>query len=197
MLRRCRINDRIDRLHLHAAHNRTAETVVRLVDFAQTTSAVPSELFDLVHEAYLCLMKQQPMEFENRAHFFAVCAQWMRRILTDFARSRRYQKRGGGAPHIPLDEALVVGSQADSGLVELDDALKKLALVDERKSRVVELRFFGGLTQTEISEQVGVSQMHVSRLLTASLGRLRERAMAGPLAKPTGGPCAERTTEPL
>jgi RNA polymerase sigma-70 factor (ECF subfamily) len=117
----------------------------------------------LINEVYLRLIDARQMDWQNRTHFFAVCAQWMRRILTDFARSRRYQKRGGGAPHIPLDEALVVGSQADSGLVELDDALKKLALIDERKSRVVELRFFGGLEVKETAEVLNVSSETVMR----------------------------------
>jgi RNA polymerase sigma factor (TIGR02999 family) len=87
----------------------------------------------------------------------------MRRILTDFARSRRYQKRGGGVAHMPLDEALVVGSQPDRELVELDDALKRLMLVDERKSRVVELRFFGGLDVKETAEVLKVSPETVMR----------------------------------
>ena len=117
----------------------------------------------LINEVYLRLIDAQRMDWQNRAHFFAVCAQLMRRILTDFARSRRYQKRGGGAAHMPLDEALVVGSQADSELVELDEALKKLALFDERKSRVVELRFFGGLEVKETAEVLCVSPETVMR----------------------------------
>jgi RNA polymerase sigma factor (TIGR02999 family) len=117
----------------------------------------------LINEVYLRLIDARRMDWQNRAHFFAVCAQLMRRILTDFARSRRYQKRGGGAAHMPLDEALVVGSQADSELVELDEALKKLALVDERKSRVVELRFFGGLEVKETAEVLNVSSETVMR----------------------------------
>jgi RNA polymerase sigma factor (TIGR02999 family) len=117
----------------------------------------------LINEVYLRLIDARRMDWQNRAHFFAVCAQLMRRILTDFARSRRYQKRGGGAAHMPLDEALVVGSQADSELVELDEALKKLALLDERKSRVVELRFFGGLEVKETAEVLCVSPETVMR----------------------------------
>jgi len=117
----------------------------------------------LINEVYLRLIDARRMDWQNRAHFFAVCAQLMRRILTDFARSRRYQKRGGGAVHMPLDEALVVGSQADSELVELDEALKKLALFDERKSRVVELRFFGGLEVKETAEVLCVSPETVMR----------------------------------
>jgi RNA polymerase sigma-70 factor, ECF subfamily len=93
----------------------------------------------LINEVYLRLIDVKRMDWQNRAHFFAVCAQLMRRILTDFARSRRYQKRGGGAPHTPLDEALVVSSQPGMDLVALDDALKRLALVDERKARVFDI----------------------------------------------------------
>ncbi|HVO80407.1 MAG TPA: sigma-70 family RNA polymerase sigma factor [Terriglobales bacterium] len=117
----------------------------------------------LVNEVYLRLIDARRMDWQNRAHFFGVCAQLMRRILTDFARSRRYQKRGGGAAHMTLDEALVVGPEPDRELVELDEALKKLALVDERKSRVVELRFFGGLDVRETAEVLKVSPETVMR----------------------------------
>lgn len=117
----------------------------------------------LINEVYVRLVDAKRMDWQNRAHFFAVCAQLMRRILTDFARSRRYQKRGGGAAHMPLDEAHVVGLQPDSELVELDEALKKLALVDERKSRVVELRFFGGLDVRETAVVLNVSSETVMR----------------------------------
>jgi RNA polymerase sigma-70 factor (ECF subfamily) len=117
----------------------------------------------LINEVYLRLIDAARMDWQNRAHFFAVCAQLMRRILTDFARSRSYQKRGGGAAHMPLDEALVVGSQPDSELVELDEALTKLALVDERKSQVVELRFFGGLDVKETAAVLNVSSETVMR----------------------------------
>jgi RNA polymerase sigma factor (TIGR02999 family) len=117
----------------------------------------------LINEVYLRLIDARRMDWQSRAHFFAVCAQLMRRILTDFARSRRYQKRGGGVAHMPLDEALVAGSQADTELVELDEALKKLALVDERKSRVVELRFFGGLEVKETAQVLKVSSETVMR----------------------------------
>ncbi|MBZ5719178.1 MAG: sigma-70 family RNA polymerase sigma factor [Acidobacteriia bacterium] len=117
----------------------------------------------LINEVYLRLIDARRMDWQNRAHFFAVCAQLMRRILTDFARSRRYHKRGGGAAHIPLNEALVVGSQPDSDLVVLDDALRRLSLVDERKSRVVELRFFGGLDVKETAAVLKVSNETVMR----------------------------------
>ena len=99
----------------------------------------------LINEVYLRLIDIRRIDWQNRAHFFALCAQLMRRILTDFARARHYQKRGGAVPHVPFDEALWYLHKPDTDLVALDDALKSLALVDERKSRVVELRFFGGL----------------------------------------------------
>jgi RNA polymerase sigma-70 factor, ECF subfamily len=117
----------------------------------------------LINEVYLRLIDAKSTDWQNRAHFFAVCAQLMRRILTDFARSRRYQKRGGGAAHMPLDEAVVVGSEPDSDLVALDDALKRLTLADERKGRVVELRFFGGLDIKETAEVLKVSNETVMR----------------------------------
>ena len=117
----------------------------------------------LINEVYLRLLGAKPVEWQNRAHFFGVCAQMMRRILTDFARSRRYQKRGGGAAHLSLDEALVVGAQPDGDLLALDEALKRLALVDERKGRVVELRFFGGLDVRETAEVLKVSEETVLR----------------------------------
>src|SRR5215469_15272791 len=117
----------------------------------------------IINEVYLRLIDVKRMDWQNRAHFFAVCAQLMRRILTDFARSRRYQKRGGGAAHMPLDEDLVVGSQPDRDLIELDEALKKLSIVDERKGRVVELRFFGGLDVEETARVLNVSPGTVMR----------------------------------
>ena len=117
----------------------------------------------LVNELYLRLVRTQGMDWQNRAHFFGICAQLMRRILTDFARSRHYHKRGGGAPHLSLNEALVVGKPPHGDLLALDDALKRLALVDERKERVVELRFFGGLNVRETAEVLKVSQETVLR----------------------------------
>ena len=117
----------------------------------------------LINEVYVRLIDAKRMDWQNRTHFFAVCAQLMRRILTDFARARHYQKRGGGVHQMPLDEALVVSSQPDSNLVALDDALKRLALVDERKACVVGLRFFGGLDVKETAEVLKVSDETVMR----------------------------------
>jgi len=117
----------------------------------------------LIHETYLRLVDVRRVEWQDRAHFLAVCAQLMRRILIDFARSRGYQKRGGAAPHVNFDEKLVVTAEPDFNLVALDDALKRLAQVDERKSKVVELRFFGGLDVKETAEVMKVSADTVMR----------------------------------
>jgi RNA polymerase sigma factor (TIGR02999 family) len=103
------------------------------------------------------------MDWKNRAHFFAVCAQLMRRILTDFARSRRSLKRGGDRASIPLDESLLTGRGSPAEFVALDDALNSLAVLDERKTRVVELRFFGGLSVRETAEVLKVSSETVLR----------------------------------
>jgi RNA polymerase sigma factor (TIGR02999 family) len=117
----------------------------------------------LVNEAYLQLVDCKRIDWKDRAHFFAVSAQMMRRILVDFARSRGYQKRGGGMPNLSLDDAPSVGNEPDANLVALDDALNTLASVDERKSKVVELRFFGGLSIEETAEVLRVSVETVVR----------------------------------
>ena len=117
----------------------------------------------LIHETYLRLVDVQEIKWQNRAHFLAICAQLMRRILIDFARSRGYQKRGGAAPHVNFDEAVLVTAQPDFNLVALDDALNQLAVVDVRKSKVVELRFFGGLGVKETAEVMKVSADTVMR----------------------------------
>ena len=117
----------------------------------------------LIHEAYLRLIDAKHARLENRAHFFAVASRLMRQILVDFARSRGYQKRGGGAHQVSLDEALVIGQPRDEDLIALDEALAGLAGVDERKSRVVEMRFFGGLTEAETAEALKVSPETIRR----------------------------------
>ena len=117
----------------------------------------------LIHETFLRLVDIERVEWRDRAHFLAVCAQFMRRILIDFARSRAYQKRGGAAPHVNFDEKLVVTAEPDFNLVALDDALHRLAEVDERKSKVVELRFFGGLDVKETAEVMKISPETVMR----------------------------------
>jgi RNA polymerase sigma-70 factor (ECF subfamily) len=117
----------------------------------------------LVHEAYLRLIDSSRVRWQNRAHFFAVSAQLMRRILVDFARSRRYLKRGGEAQHVSLGEALDIAEARGAALIALDDALLALARIDERKSRVVELRYFGGLSVEETAETLKVSTETVKR----------------------------------
>lgn len=111
----------------------------------------------LVNEAYLRLIDQNQVHWRNRAHFFGVAAQLMRRILIDHARSHRYAKRGGGARELSLDETAPLADQPAADLVALDDALTSLAVLDQRKCRIVELRFFGGLSVEETAEVVGVS----------------------------------------
>jgi len=117
----------------------------------------------LVNEAYLRLIDVQHVDWQNRAHFLAMSARLMRRILVDYARSKGYQKRGGGAMKVTFDEGLPVVVEPALDLVALDDALKALATVDERKSRVIELRFFGGLSVEETANVLAVSPETVMR----------------------------------
>lgn len=116
----------------------------------------------LVHEAYLRLVDLQGVGWRDRTHFFAVAARMMRRILVDFARARHYQKRAGGE-RVSLDESLVLAEQPGAELVALDDALNQLAAIDDRKSRVVELRYFGGLRVEETAEALSISPETVMR----------------------------------
>ena len=116
----------------------------------------------LVNEAYLRLVDYERMEWQNRAHFFAVSAQVMRRILVDHAR-RRNLKRGGGVEHVALEEAAVVGGGQGPDLVALDDAMNALAQIDPRKVQVVEMRFFGGLSVEETAEVLKISAITVKR----------------------------------
>lgn len=137
------VHDELQRLaHRYMAGERRGRTI-------QTTA--------LVNEAYLRLVDCRRVRWQNRAHFFAVSAQLMRRILVDFARSRGYQKRGAGARRLSLEKSPDIFERADPDLVALDDALNALAAIDPRKSQVVELRFFGGLTAEETAEVLKVS----------------------------------------
>jgi RNA polymerase sigma-70 factor (ECF subfamily) len=117
----------------------------------------------LINEAYLKLVDQQNVKWQNRAHFFAMAAQVMRHILVDHARTRNYAKRGGGAPKLPLDEAAALTAQRAGQLIALDDALTDLASLDERKSQIIELRFFGGLSLEETAEVMKISPSTVQR----------------------------------
>jgi len=116
----------------------------------------------LVNEAYLRLIDTAGMQWQNRAHFYALAAKLMRHILVDFARSRNELKRGGDVPHFSLDEALTISEERTAALIELDQALTKLATLNERHSRIVELRFFVGLTEPEIAEVLRISPRTVS-----------------------------------
>ena len=116
----------------------------------------------LVNEAYMRLVDYKGMQWQNRAHFFAVSAQLMRRILVEHAR-RHNLKRGGGVQHVSLEETAVVGGERDADLVALDDALNALAQLDARKVQVVEMRFFGGLSVEETAEVLKVSSVTVMR----------------------------------
>jgi RNA polymerase sigma-70 factor, ECF subfamily len=117
----------------------------------------------LVNEAYVRLIDWKNVRWQNRAHFFGVSAQLMRRILVDFARSRGYQKRGGGVNAVDLDEAAVITEDKGTDMVALDEALNALAKLDERQSKVVELKFFGGLSIDEIAAVLKVSEGTVKR----------------------------------
>jgi len=137
----------------------------------------------LVNEAYLKLIDSRQVNWQNRAHFFAISAQLMRRILVDFARSRGYQKRGGGAHQITLHDEFVGAHERGRDVLALDDALTALAEVDPRKSKVVELRFFGGLSVEETAEVLKVCPDTVLRdwrmakaWLGRELGAEKERA---------------------
>src|SRR5262245_58199624 len=129
----------------------------------------------LVNEAYLRLVDHENIAWQNRAHFFGVAAQAMRRILVDHARTRNYQKRGGAAQRVSLDEAATLAEGRPAELIALDEALDELAKLDERKCRVVELRYFGGLSIEETAEALGVSVPTVTRdWNTAKVWLMRE-----------------------
>ncbi len=117
----------------------------------------------LVHEAYLRLVDQKRMKWQNRAHFFGVAAQMIRRILVDHARGHRADKRGADAVKLTLDEALAIPEERNLDLVALDEALHALATLDPQQGRIVELRFFGGLSIEETAEVIGVSPATVKR----------------------------------
>lgn len=117
----------------------------------------------LVNEAYLRLVDQKKVEWQNRAHFFGLAAQMMRRILVDHARQKRYIKRGGGARLVPLEEAALISSEKSEDVLLLNSALEKLTAIDPRKSQVVELRYFGGLSVEETAEVLKVSGNTVMR----------------------------------
>ena len=157
------VHDELKRLaRRHMAHERPDHTL---------------QASALVNEAYLRLIDLKQMQWQNRAHFFAMSPRVMRRILVDFARAKRNEKRGGGVPKVTLDEALLPPQGTDPDLLSLDDALRALAAVHPRKSDVVELRYFGGLSLEETAEALHVSVDTVKRdWRFAKLWLLRELA---------------------
>lgn len=143
------VYDELRRLaHRYMSHERPGHTL-------QTTA--------LVNEAYLRLVNWREVQWQNRAHFFGVSAQMMRRILVDFARDKKYLKRGGGALQVSLSEAASLAECRAADLVALDEALTSLSELDQRKGQVVELRFFGGLSVKEVAEVLKVSEETVMR----------------------------------
>ena len=117
----------------------------------------------LVNEVFLRLIDDATIGWNDRAHFYGICARLMRRVLVDHARARGYQKRGGGAQRVELDEKMLVAPATDTDVIALDGALEALALIDERKMRVVEMRYFGGLTVEQAADALGVSTDTVKR----------------------------------
>ncbi len=118
----------------------------------------------LINEIYLQLNKLQKTDWQNRSHFFGVCSQLMRHTLVDYARSQLYLKRGGNAEHVPLQEGTeLLEYEKGAELVALDDALRQLAVMDERKSKIVQLRFFGGFSVKEIAEALNISERTVKK----------------------------------
>ena len=146
----------------------------------------PMQPSSLVQEAFLRLLPGAEVEWQNRVHFFAVASQVMRHVLVDYARERLRQKRGGGVVHIPIDGAAVLSSQQVEQIVAVDLALQRLATTDERKSRVFEMRIFGGLTVKETAEVLGVAPNTVIRDWNFACAWLR-RELRG-AGRADGGP---------
>jgi RNA polymerase sigma-70 factor, ECF subfamily len=134
-----------------------------VADFDRRRTGESLESAALANEAYLKLVRAGGIRCENRAHFLALCSQIIRRILVDHARRRRFAKRGGDALRVPLDEILLLAETRGIEVLALDEALDRLARIDGRKSRVVELRYFGGLEIEETAEALGVSVDTVKR----------------------------------
>jgi RNA polymerase sigma factor (TIGR02999 family) len=118
---------------------------------------------EIINEAYLKLLNQSGNDWRDRAHFFAVASRVMRNLLVDYARTKNYQKRGSGAEKVSFEDVAVFSPEPDAKILALDEALKNLAKFDERKSRLVELRYFGGLSAAETAEALGISEITVKR----------------------------------
>jgi len=133
----------------------------------------------LVHEAYLRLVGQDRLVWQNRAHFYGIAAQMMRRILVDHARSRQRGKRFGGAVKVPLDEAVGASRSPDCDLLMLDQALDELTSIDPRQGQIVELRYFGGLSESEVADVLAISRSTVTREWQIARGWLYRRVTTG------------------
>ena len=136
----------------------------------------------LIHEAYVRLVDQRNMQWQNRAHFFGIAAQMMRRILVDHARSKKRAKRGGSEIRVSLGDVEVAAKDQELDVVALDEALERLARIDEQQSRVVELRFFSGLSVEETAEVMGISKSTVKRDWSMAKAWLH-RELSGDIAK--------------
>jgi RNA polymerase sigma factor (TIGR02999 family) len=141
----------------------------------------------LVHEAYLRLVQQHSVDWRNRAHFFGIAAEMMRRILVNYAVQQNADKRGGKAERFSLDDATSLAAQSEVDLLLLDEALSKLATFDASQARIVELRFFGGLTVEEVAEVLGVSESTVKREWRAAKAWLHQQIAATTRATPVKG----------
>jgi RNA polymerase sigma factor (TIGR02999 family) len=137
----------------------------------------------LLHEAYVRLVNQREKDWQNRAHFFGVAAQVMRRILVDHARVKRTEKRGGTARKVDFDEAHSISMERSEELLAIDEALSRLAEIDPRQAHIVELRFFGGLTEEETAQVLGISSRTVKRDWTVAKAWLRVELKSGELKK--------------
>jgi RNA polymerase sigma factor (TIGR02999 family) len=141
----------------------------------------------LVHEAYLRLAGQQDISWQNRAHFFGVAANIMRRILVDHARAKQARKRGGSIQKVSFDEAVLVQPEPSRDFLALDEALERLARRDSRQSRIVELRFFGGLSEEEAAEVLGISVRTVKREWAVARAWLYKEISKGGISKSAAG----------
>jgi len=161
----------------HAVYNELHHQAARYLRHEH--SGLSLQTTDLIHEAYLRLIDQQHVEWQNRLHFFAISARVMRRILVDHARSRRAAKRGGSDIRLPLEEAMVVLPGQDLDFVALDEALTRLAEIDPDQSQVVELRFFSGLSVKETASVLDVSERTVKRDWNVAKAWLRRELSRG------------------
>jgi RNA polymerase sigma-70 factor (ECF subfamily) len=134
----------------------------------------------VVHEAFMKLVGRQDVDWRGRSHFFAVSAKAMRHILVDYARQQAAQKRGGQRQRIPLSDDIVLSAERDEDVLALDDALEVLAEIDEQRSRIVELRFFGGMTIREVSEVLGIAERTVDKQWAATRLWLRKYLAENP-----------------